>query len=192
MKIVKHPDRTELLKAVADRTPTVLSHLKSCAACRELFELLGAYPVAGELALTSAPSAWIDRAVELARTSAPSEVVRRLLARLSFDSWSLPAAVGVRSLATETERRLRFDTELLTFDLRAEKQSQGWDFIAQVAEKTSQASHIELRAGRTVIPVDGRGFFQWSSKRPTARLTLRVDDMLIELPEVTWKTKNRT
>ncbi len=192
MKIVKHPDRTELLKAIVDRTPTVLSHVKTCAACRELFELLGAYPVAGELALTTAPSAWIDRAAELAHRSSPAEAVKRLLARLSFDSWSLPAAVGVRSLASETERRLRFDTEQLTFDLRAEKQSQGWDFIAQIAENASSASIVELRAGRTVIPVDRRGFYQWSSKRPPARLTLRIDDMLIELPEVTWKTKNRT
>lgn len=184
-----HPDRTELLKASQSPTPSVTEHLKRCSACRELFDLLAEYPVAGELLLAPAPSGWIERAASLMAPGSIGATVRKLLARVSFDSWAVPSAVGVRSLGGGMERRLRFKAESLVFDLRAEKGTEGWNFVAQVRSEGTPAPVAELRAGRTVIPTNPNGLYHWSSKHPPAKLSLYVNGTQIELPEVPWKTR---
>jgi hypothetical protein len=189
MTTTSHPDRAELLKALQGPTPSVAEHLKGCSVCRELFDLLAAYPVAGELMLTSAPPAWIERAASIMSSGHIATTIRTLLARVAFDSWAVPSAVGVRSVAGGTERRLRFEAESLVFDLRAEKSAAGWDFVAQVVSDRTPAPIMQLRAGRTVIPTTPNGLYHWSSKRPPAKLALYVDGTLIELPEVPWKSK---
>ena len=186
MHIVKHVDRSAMLQMIRSNTVSSL-HLKECPECSLLYKLLHQYTVAGEETLPDAPAAWIRTAGAIARQQRISNVLQRIMANLSFDSWSTPLAVSVRSHGTLAERRLRFETEHVLVDLRAEKQTRGWDFVAQVTAAQNQPSAVTMYSGRTVVPSTDGILFQWTSKKPTSIIRIQVDSALIELPEISWK-----
>ena len=144
------------------------------------------YPVTGKLPLPEPPDPWVAKAVALARRpESLGEKLGRLVASLTFDSWSLPAPAGVRGLAPLTQRRIRFETESVSLEIRAEKKAQQWSFVAQATGVP--AADCKLILHRRSLSADAYGFFQWSSKTPPRSLILTAGNRVIEVPELSWK-----
>lgn len=180
----RHLTRQELIQAAQQQEVSKNGHVAECVECRELIELLRVFQVAGKLHLPDAPAGWTERAVAIGQGHSLGEKVRATVARLAFDSWAMPQAVGVRGSSVESDRRLRFETSELLFDLRAEQQAKGWAFVAQVRKA---GTPVVILADKKKLLPDHTGLYQWSSTRPPRKITLRSDDMVVELPELTWK-----
>lgn len=147
------------------------------------------YPLAGRLPLTEPPASWVAKAIELASPAIGAiEKLRKLVGKLVFDSWVLPLPVTARGLPPEN-RRLRFEAEQIMFDLRAERHPGGWSFVAQATSPSGLVR--EMRTGRKRLRPDENGIFQWTDRQPPRKVTLQIDDVLLELPELTWKPPRR-
>ena len=81
-------------------------------------------------------------------------------------------------------RRIEFDAADIHLSLRAERNNDGWALIAQV--EGAEGEVAELKCGRHTHCPDENGLFQWVSKRPPRKMTLQINDKLIELPELKW------
>lgn len=180
-----HLTRQQIIEAARGQEVTVSDHLRECAECSELVSLISTYLVAGKLHLPDAPIGWVQRAIEIGKSSAVFDQIKSFVARVVFDSWAMPQPVGVRGESVESDRRMRFESEEIRFDLRAEKQTRGWAFVAQV--KGQSKSPIQLEADKKKLLPDSAGLYQWSGSRPPRKITLRSDEFVIELPELTWK-----
>lgn len=173
----------------AGNLPEFHAHLDICPQCRAELTWLKKYPVAGRIALADPPEGWVEKAVSLAAPpQTVSEKLRKLVGTLVFDSWLLPLPVAARGLPME-HRRLRFEAEHIQFDLRAERRAEGWSFVAQV---TSPVGAVKvLRTGRKHLTPDANGVFQWTDRQPPRKVTLHIDDLVLELPQLTWKPPRR-
>ena len=149
------------------------------------FDLVTAYPVAGEAPLSSAPAAWIKKAAALAETSRQPSRLARLLGALTFDSWTHQPALGTRSVAA-AERRIRFEAEGLKLDLRAELRSGRWHFVARVIAEEHPAAPYTLVADGVEVYPDDNGFYHWSSPNPPATVVLQSDSTTVELAPLSW------
>lgn len=184
----KHPERTELLKAVTKMTAPIKSHLDTCAACRELYELFQTYRVAGQLHLPEPPDAWVAKAVNLMHSDAKLQSVKKLLARLTFDSWAALPASAVRSVAVQQERRMHFEVDAITFDLRAERSGKQWHFTAQItAADNADTAEFTIEIGRKNVDVNEIGLYQWQSSTLPKQIVLKSASSIIELPALLWK-----
>ena len=148
--------------------------------------MLTKYLVAGKLALQEPPSGWVERAIALDLQPVGLRAqLRRVIASLTFDSWSLPAPVGVRGLAPLTQRRIRLEADSVSLEIRAEKRARHWSFVAQATGLP--ASQCMLRVSNKEMNADPHGFFQWTSAIPPRSLILTAGDQVIEIPELSWK-----
>lgn len=187
-----HPTRKELMTAAKSGKENLSAHLAKCTDCRELFELFRAFQVAGEIPLPDAPAGWIAKANQIADAADPFTLLKGVIARLSFDSWTVPAAVGVRSQAVEQDRRLRFEIGPLHLDMRAEQSQTDWEFTAQITSTQSLEHEIILIADKAKIRPNSLGFYQWTSPKPPKQLQLVAGDLQFDLPEMTWKQKRQS
>ncbi len=179
----QHLTRSELLQA-ANNQQFSTTHLEGCAECRELVELLRVYCVSGKLHLPDAPAGWIEKAIAITGARSLAGRARTLIAELVFDSWSVPHAVGVRGGNVAADRRLRFESQEMVFDMRSEQHGKSWEFVARVHPVTE---NLQLEADKKKLTPDDSGVFQWSSARPPRKITLRSDDRVVALPELSWK-----
>lgn len=186
----KHLSRKELIALARKPQVEPNQHLETCDECRAELELLRAFQVAGRPKLQEAPRGWVERAAALALRKSPLAQLKKAMAALVFDSWAAPQPIGVRGAASTAERRLRFETEQLTFDLRAEQLVDEWVFVAQVSTESKSLTGYSLSAQKQIVTADKTGLFQWTSKRPPKKIILRSEDTEVEVPELSW-TKNR-
>lgn len=185
-------DRQELLKAARGKKISSADHLAACEECREAVRLLQVFHVAGELPLDNAPEGWIKRAAAIADKPGIPEKVKRLTARLVFDSWTLPQPAGVRGTYNADHRRLRFEAGGLDFNIRVERYKGGWACIAQVTGSAAEKTPLRLHVGRGHLLPDSGGLYQWSAKSPPKKLTFSFDDSVIELSGLTWTRPRKT
>ncbi len=183
----KHLSRRELLKAA--RNEAVFPHLDECAECREAAEMLREFLVAGNIPLENPPEGWVTKAAAIARKEPRAR--KKGIAELIFDSWAAPKPVGVRGSDSLMDRRLRFESKELLFDLRAEKKKSGWSFVAQVHSLGGTDKHSRIQIGKNIIDHDAVGIFQWSSPRPPKKINLLVNDSIVEIPELIWRKTPR-
>ena len=163
------------------------AHLAECTWCSLFFELYSKYSLAGELPLVSAPKAWIDKAIGISKKPVKSSLLKSIVARLSFDSWAMPAAAGVRGAGVTDERRVCFEMSGKTLDLRAEHRQNRWDFTAKITDKAGLPADWTLMVGNVEHFPDDAGFYQWSAVRPPKKIKLISDEGEIETPEINWK-----
>lgn len=180
-----HLTRQQLIKAARGQEVTASAHLQECTECRELVSLLSNFFVAGKLHLPAAPIGWIERAIEIGNGAKLGEKIRSFVARIVFDSWAMPQPLGVRGESVESDRRIRFEHDGVRLDLRVEKQTRGWAFVAQVKSDTNVP--VQLEADKKKLLPDSAGLYQWSGSRPPRKIALRSAGFVIELPELTWK-----
>jgi hypothetical protein len=187
----KHLSRQQLIEAAQDTDRARDRHLDSCAECRRLVDLLKAFPVAGRPPLPDAPAAWISRAASLAEHSSVLERVQSVMARLIFDSWAVPQPIGVRGRGTIDQRRVRFESEFIVLDLRAEKNEDGWAFVAQITGERPLTEHATLKVGTKELQPDSGGIFQWASRRPPAEVSVRAGALEVKTPGLSWKAPRK-
>lgn len=180
-----HYTRDDLLKIIKNPQLKPKGHLAKCESCRQMLELLRRYSFVGQLPLNNAPEGWIRNAISIAEKPGLMEKAKGKLIELVFDSWLAPEPVGVRGAAAMEHRRLRFEKSSITFDLRAEKHKDGWQFIAAAGGTERQGRH--LRVDKKDYFPDNSGIYQWSSVKPPRKIELIVDEQLFELPELKWK-----
>ena len=185
-----HLDRDELLALAHDKAAQVSDHLKDCEHCRRELELLAEFGVAKRVPMAVPPESWINEAAMIMPSDSSAAKLRRLVASLTFDSWLAPEPVGVRGLGTSGRRQLRFEAGDLHIDVRAERDKRGWQMVAQVSGGSTEGLG-ELRHGRTVCYPDHGGIYQWEAGRPPSNLSIRVDDIIVEIPGLKWTTPSR-
>ncbi|MGL4230681.1 MAG: hypothetical protein ACRDAM_20045 [Casimicrobium sp.] len=153
--------------------------------------------------LRDAPNQWVNGAVGLwaAREKAAngqagnviSEIVERIRAVLSVDSWALtPLASGLRSMPSQT-RHLLFSAQGRDVDLRINPSANAFALSGQVlgpdefgaveVAKDDEQS-VGARSAR-IVTFDGFGAFTLNDVAPgTYYLTLRMHRTVIELPPI--------
>lgn len=183
----EHPDRTELIKAARKGDKKLLEHITSCPECRQALELLQAYDFCGSAPLPDPPAAWTEKAAAIMKPSKSSRKVRAMVARLVFDSWAMPQALGVRGGSSLDERRLRFEAEGISLDLRAEKSQKEWAFVAQIVDKTGTGATPTLEVDSKPLPAASGSLVQWTSARPPTRISIRSADLVVHTPELKWR-----
>lgn len=181
----RHLTRKALIAAATGLRSRFASHLDVCSDCRKSVEMLAAFPVAGRLPLPSPPAAWVALAKSIPQRPSGKPFLERLMATLTFDSWLSPVPSGVRGQGIAGERRACFKADSWIVDLRAEKRKDHWSMVAQLAGEPQ--TDTELMIGKRTFRSDSQGIFQWTSLKPPLKMTIRIGDKLIVLPELPWK-----
>lgn len=183
----KHMNRKELIEAARKPIMPDSGHLAECPECQSVVQLLKTYPVYGNRPLDDVPKAWIDKAVSIMRRVDLPHLINIVKAKLVFDSWAMPEPVGVRGVNSICDRRLRFESEDVTFDLRAEKREKTWMFTARASGEKIVDYNFVLGVGRRKFQADKSGIFEWQAGRPPKAIILHSDKTSIMLPELSWK-----
>ncbi len=187
MKDNFHPSRSELIQAARQSSPVFEKHMAACNWCQLYLELLTRFQMAGQLPFVSAPEAWVNRAVSIAAKSGLMGDIKRLVARITFDSWAMPVPEGARGEALIQERRIRFEANDKLFDLRAEHRKNHWDFTAKVTDRGGLAVDCTVIAGKKELSADKNGFYQWTSIKPPRDFKIVTETDEIVVPELMWK-----
>jgi len=183
----KHMNRKELIEAAKKKKMPSSGHLSDCRECQEAWLLLKNFPVYGQSPLNDAPKALIEKAVSIIQKAGIQNKIKNIKAKLVFDSWTSPQLAGVRGNNSISDRRLRFETKDLSFDLRAEKREKIWIFTARAAGTNIEYNSLTLSAGKQNFQADKSGIFEWQTARPPKNIGLHTDEFSIELPELSWK-----
>lgn len=182
----KHLSRKELIRLSNSLKVALPEHLSVCKDCSGLLELLTLFHVVGERHLEIAPTGWVEKAVAIAKPKRVKEAIRQLAAYLSFDSWTQPNLAGVRSTGELENRRIRYNVNEYSIDIRMEKQQTEYAFIATVSNKDERDPSFTLvSAGRSVV-ADEDGYYQWVSSRPPKRISFHSSNIIIHLPVTIW------
>jgi hypothetical protein len=176
--------REEALKAAKQKKRKATGHLADCEECREAVSLLAIFEMSGRQALPSAPEGMIRRAIAIGAKRPAMARLKEFMAEIIFDSWTIPAPVGVRGSSATEHRRIRFQSDKIYVDVMAESSPKEWRFIAAIG---GGAQNAIIKVGRMDIYPDKDNVFQWSGKRPPRRMTLYYDDKMVRLPELSWK-----
>ena len=185
-----HLTRNELLKAIKLPVAKWPGHLAECNECRDAAVLLHSYSLAGVAHLADAPSLFIERAATIPLKKSLFENVKSIVAQLTFDSWTVAHPIGVRGEAATSDRRLRFEAEGIDFDFRAEQLKGGWAFVAQVTGASQSLERVTIQADKRELLPDSGGLFQWTANKPPKKIVLHSDDLVIEVPDLSWKKPN--
>ena len=113
--------------------------------------------------------------------------VAKLVARLSFDSWLSTSPVVLRGALGGTSRRLRWEVDSWSFDLRAETSEPGWNCTVQVLEAGEPLQGVEITSGSLKVITDRTGLATWSSARPPRSLLARDSSRTVKLGPLTWQ-----
>lgn len=183
----KHMNRKELIEAAKKRSLPKSGHLAECSECRDAVQLFKSFPVIGNPPLKDVPKAWMNKAVSIMKDTGLPNKIKQIKAKLVFDSWTSPELVGVRGSNSICDRRLRFESDAISFDLRAEKREKIWMFTARASGKEIAEDTFSLSIGKRKLQPDNSGIFEWQAGRPPKNIGLHADDFSIELPELSWK-----
>jgi hypothetical protein len=182
---IKRQDMIRAAKGIS-ASATIDRHVAQCEDCREFLDMFKQFPVSGQLPLASAPSGWVTKAADIMTSGRLATAVKRLVAKLSFDSWSQPALAGVRSVGSVSERRVRFETDGILFDLRVEQEKQGYLMTARLTRQNEPCTGFVVTHPAGVVGANANGYYDWSSPRPPKKISLKSNDVEIVLPEIVW------
>ena len=134
---IQHPELAQLIDFIEARTPQLendqlVSHLKTCTMCAESFrrmeEMLHLMRTDDS---QDAPRDLVSFAVGLFKPKAKDSHLRRLVAVLSFDSYTSKPAFGVRSGQTTT-RQMLYTAAETEIDLRIARENETWIVSGQL------------------------------------------------------------
>ena len=167
------------------------AHLGTCAACSgQLAEVEHLTTLMRADTSEDAPRDVLAGAVGLFHTRpARAGLLRRVVAALSFDSGAQGLAFGVRSGQTGAPRQLIFNAGDVDVDLRLAPGAEGWAVSGQVlgecaggwaelggGEERASAARAELNElCEFALPAVPAGSYT---------LRLRLDDLLVEIPDL--------
>lgn len=189
--MTKHCSREEILSGArkgALKRKESRAHLQECDECRSFWELACLFAGADSNLLAHAPTGWIEHAAALGQTRGKTRKVLETIGRLVFDSWAAPAAVGLRGDTAHATRRLAWELEEWSIELRAESATAGWEVVAQVSRDGQPQRGIELSFGSDKAHTDASGMAVWSGIRPPGNIIISSPDGDLHLEKVNWKT----
>jgi hypothetical protein len=150
-------------------------------------ELLSHFYVASKKRLEHATETAVISASRIARQYESKSHKRVIRGQVIRDSWvDLPLA-ALRDAGPGCERLLRFSAGNHVLEIVAEKEEQGWQFVARVYESDRISTGYVLRVGRRKIDMSSQGFFHWESKRPPRSLRLESPSKLIDFGKISWR-----
>jgi hypothetical protein len=185
----------ELWRAARDKREhdqATLEHLASCPDCSVLWETIRLFPQAQLARLDHAPSGWIERAMAIAPGKKAAGKLAKLVAMLQFDSWATPSLAVLRGASDLPSRRLSWEVESWSIDVRAEDTGSGWSCTAQVLEGGQPQSGVEIRSGAVKVRTDNAGLATWTSARPPRVLHASDDSRSVQLGPLSWQPPKRT
>ncbi|HYJ47793.1 MAG TPA: hypothetical protein VEV81_14345 [Pyrinomonadaceae bacterium] len=169
------------------------AHTSACSRCAE--KLGGLERVVGLMRsdeAENAPEELISRAVNLFRSRAASKepsLVKRLVAALSFDSFQMSPAYGVRSGQAQA-RQLLYTAGNYDLDLRVTQAGEAWNLSGQVLGEECPGGHIEITGESATVRADLNEQCEFSlSSLPAGnyQLRLRWKELEVEIPRLELK-----
>jgi len=167
------------------------AHIEECGECRAFWELACMLAGASTEPLAHAPTGWVEHAAALARSRGRARKALAAIGRLVFDSWTAPAAVGLRGQTEHETRRLAWEVDDWSIELRAESEGPGWEVVAQVSRGGRPQRGIELAFGSDRVHTDASGMAVWSGSRPPRNISIGAAEGELRLEQVQWKTPRR-
>jgi len=182
----QHPDRGEMLRAIRTGRIPFARHLAECEDCQNLFAMLSRVHTGVE-EIDESPgehAVYRHRAIALLvqsrhpRSSVDGDVV--------FDSWAHLPPTQVRAATLEGERRLRLKAGRFTLEFIADRQLDGWEFVARVYDQTRATSEFVLQVGQKKLYPCAQQCFFWSAKHPPRRIQLLSPELRIDFGRLRW------
>lgn len=187
MKTVsKHPSRAAMLTAIRKGAVPFQAHLKQCETCRNLFELMKQFPVAGQPSIQDTSVHAIERYTAIALLDERKVTTQPILGAVVFDSWSQQPGVRLREAGPGSVRHLCLKAREVTLEIVAERQRDRWEFTARVYQTHQVSSRWILRvSGRKLLP-QSLGFYHWSSKNVPYSIRLLTRSKRIDFERLSW------
>jgi hypothetical protein len=133
----------------------------------------------------------VEQAIALAGARSLAGRLRKLAATLQFDSWLSPSPAVLRGAAGGISRRLGWEVESWSIDLRAEKVVSGWNFTALVEAGGEPAAGVVIKAGSTSLRTDHAGLATWTAAKPPKSLRVSDDVRSAQLGPLIWQLPKR-
>jgi hypothetical protein len=198
--MLKHLSFTKLAdlaegRLTADERNLSSAHVSSCSRCAaELTRLENILGLMRTDEAEDAPREVVSRAINLFRSRAVSQVpsvIQRIAAALSFDSFQMSPAYGVRSGQAAPARQLLYNAGEYDLDLRLSETSEGWIVAGQLlGQECATGGHVELTGTQDVVQAELNEQCEFNlSAVPTGnyKLSLRLTDLEVEIPELELK-----
>lgn len=184
----RHPSRKQMLDAIeAGRVP-FKTHLAQCSDCQEFFELLSTYASGDDAPLIGSTSEAVARYSSISVGTNIRATAILLRGQLTTDSWSQVPSVQLRDIGVGMERRLKLEANGIVLEIAAERQRDGWEFVARIYEDNEVTSEFALKVGNKKYMAGSDGFYHWSSRRPPGTFRLLSDALKVEFEKVSWLT----
>ncbi len=183
----KHPERKEMLRAIKTGKVPFRSHMDECKECRDLYTALSSFPVSGKPSMIQPSRDALASSMAVPALSRSRKPVRKVVGRLSFDSWTASPALDTREAPLGITRRICLEAGAVTLEIVAERTREGWDFVARAYRSGKVASEFALRVGRNSILPRAQGFYHWSSARAPRVINLRSPDLHVSFKGLTWR-----
>jgi len=183
----KHPGRKAMIEAIHTGRIPFKAHLNQCRPCRELFEALSRFPVAGRASIAPPSVGTVDRFAAVPLIDHPTASIHRITGRLTFDSWADRPAAQIRDITLGMIRRVCLNAGALSLEIVAERRRDCWEFVARVYDKKRVSSEYLLRVGAKSVLPRTQGFYHWSSKGTPRILRLLSRDLQVEFERLSWR-----
>jgi len=182
----KHPSRTAILEAIKEGKIPFQEHLDQCESCRNLFEFLRDFHLAGQSAIVAPSETAMQRHIAIPLLREKISVSRLLRGFIVFDSWSGEPAFQLREADSGFVRHLRLKSGDITLEMVAESRPEGWEFTARVYKGRRVSSRWILQAGGKRMLPQSQGFYHWVSKRKPHLFRLITTSMHIDFEKLSW------
>ncbi len=183
----RHPGRKALIGAVASGCNHFAAHLENCVECRELFEALARFPVAGRERIAQPTPGALDRFAAVPLIDRKPNSLRRITGQVVFDSWANRPSAQLRDVTVGLIRRVCLTAGKLSLEIVAERRQDSWEFVARVYDNKTVSSEYVLRVGAKKLLPRSQGFYHWSSKGTPRTLRLLSQELQVEFERLSWR-----
>jgi hypothetical protein len=181
-----HPDRDQIMRAVETGKVPFADHLKSCEACRDLYELARMYRDANGFTWPTPSDRQIERHAALPFLIGNWTSENATEGRVSLDSWKDLPASAIRDSAQGLERRLRLAAGPVELELVGERTLGGWRFVARCYREGSVTGEFVLKVGRRRMQAGRYECFRWTSDQPPRSVQLLSPSLEVVFDNIKW------
>ena len=166
------------------------SHVSSCTRCMEkLSELESVIGAMRTDKAEDAPPALVSEAINLFRSRSRAvepSLIKRIAAALSFDSFQMSPAYGVRSGQAQA-RQLLYSAGDYDLDLRITQSGEAWNISGQVLGEECTGGQIEFVSESASVSADLNEqceFVLSTLPGGSYKLRLRLKELEVEIPQL--------
>jgi len=163
------------------------AHLDKCRECREVFEALSRFPLAGRVPIARLTPGALDRYAAVPLIDRQPASAQRITGQVAFDSWANRPAAQIRDVTVGLIRRVCLQAGKLSLEIVAERRQDCWEFVARVYDRKTVSSEYVLRVGAKKLLPRSQGFYHWSSKGTPRTLKLLSQDLQVEFERLSWR-----